>query len=88
MPDNGEVCDADKVLSDSNARVQIDHHMPPASRNKYDFPRALKDLNLGGVSNTPELLNHRYSQVVLHAASHQNTDGVENPHIDPSTLTC
>ncbi len=52
VPDNGEVCDADVVLSDSNARVNVHHHMPPASRNKYDFPRALKDLNL---RDTPKI---------------------------------
>ena len=46
MPHDIEVDWWAEVLSDSNCCVQVDHHVPPAARDKHCFTRTMENLKL------------------------------------------
>ena len=53
MPDNGEIGDRDKVLSDCYGAVQVEYNMPPAAWDKHRLTRSLKNLKLWREKSEP-----------------------------------
>lgn len=62
VPHNIKIDRWAEILCDSNCCVQVDDHMPPSTRDKNCFTRAVQDLKLKKKANQYNTNNHSQNQ--------------------------